>query len=49
MSDIFMLGVFMGRVPEPNKISVRVPEISGREEAEPKVIGYPIISVRVIG
>ena len=29
------VGVFMVRVPEPNKISVRVPEISGREEAEP--------------
>ena len=29
------VGVFMDRVPEPNKISVRVPEISGREEADP--------------
>ena len=27
--------MFMDRVPEPNKISVRVPEISGREEADP--------------
>jgi len=25
----------MDRVPESNKISVRVPEISGREEADP--------------
>ena len=29
------VGVFMDRVPEPNKISDRVPEISGREEADP--------------
>ena len=29
------LGVFMDRIPEPNKISVRVPEISGREEGDP--------------
>ena len=27
--------MFMDRVPKPNKISIRVPEISGREEAEP--------------
>ena len=25
----------MDRVPEPNKISVRVPEISGREQGDP--------------
>ena len=33
--DASALGVFMNRVPEPNKISVRVPEILGREEADP--------------
>ena len=30
-----LLGVFMDRVPEPNKISVQVPEISGREQGDP--------------
>ena len=33
--DYQLLGVFMDQVPEPNKISVRVPKISGREEADP--------------